>query len=88
MEAEAFRRGVKGTEKPVFHQGVECGRIREYSDTLLITLLKANRPAKYREPKADTNITINDERNAIDPELATRILEAAGVETGRTKGKS
>ena len=49
LEAEARRRAVEGTERPVFFQGVECGRIREYSDTLLIVLLKAARPHKYRE---------------------------------------
>lgn len=49
MEREAFRRAVEGTEKPVFQQGQEVGRIREYSDTLLIFLLKAARPEKYRE---------------------------------------
>ena len=28
---------------------MRCGAIREYSDTLLIFLLKARNPAKYRE---------------------------------------
>ena len=49
LELEAHRRAVKGTLKPVFHQGKKCGQIREYSDTLLIVLLKANRPERFRE---------------------------------------
>lgn len=49
LEEEARRRAYKGTNKPVFYQGVECGTIREYSDTLMIFLLKAARPEKYRE---------------------------------------
>ena len=49
LEAEADRRGVEGTLKPVFYQGEECGQIREYSDTLLIFRLKALAPSKYRE---------------------------------------
>ncbi len=55
MEREAFRRAVEGTDKPVFGslgQGMgsgEVGRVKEYSDTLLIFLLKAARPEKYRE---------------------------------------
>ena len=55
MEQEAFRRAVEGTEKPVFGslgRGMgsgEVGRVREYSDTLLIFLLKAARPEKFRE---------------------------------------
>jgi hypothetical protein len=49
MEQEAWRRAMQGTEKPVFYKGDECGRIREYSDTLLIFMLKANRPHKFRD---------------------------------------
>lgn len=48
LEDEAFRRAFDGTKKPVFHQGTQCGTIREYSDTLTIFLLKAHDP-KYRE---------------------------------------
>ncbi len=49
MELEARRRAVKGTDKPVFQGGIEVGRIREYSDTLLIFMLKARRPETYRD---------------------------------------
>lgn len=49
LEEEAYRRAVEGTEKPVFFQGVQCGEVQEYSDTLMVTLLKANRPKKFRE---------------------------------------
>lgn len=58
MEREAFRRAVEGVDKPVYGslgRGAgtgEVGRIREYSDTLLIFLLKAARPDKYRERSA------------------------------------
>lgn len=54
MEAEAYRRAMKGTSKPVFHQGVQCGVIQDYSDVLLIFMLKARAPEKYREnPRGD-----------------------------------
>ena len=49
MESEARRRAVKGTVKPVFWKGKRCGGIREFSDLLMIFLLKAKRPAIYRE---------------------------------------
>lgn len=49
LEAEARRRALIGTERPVFYKGQQCGTIREYSDVLLIFLLKANRPEKYRD---------------------------------------
>jgi hypothetical protein len=55
LELEARRRAHEGVERPVFGSGgpgvgtVEVGRIREYSDTLMIFLLKAHRPEKYRE---------------------------------------
>lgn len=49
MEREAYRRGVEGVEKPVYQGGKLVGRVNEYSDTLLIFMLKARRPDKYRE---------------------------------------
>ena len=55
MEREAWRRAVEGVEKPVFGSlggrsgSGEIGRVQEYSDTLLIFLLKGARPEKFRE---------------------------------------
>lgn len=49
LEREAYRRAAVGVEKPVFQGGEEVGRVREFSDTLLIFLLKARRPDTYRE---------------------------------------
>lgn len=48
LEQEAIRRGVHGVEKPVFYQGEEISRIREYSDVLLMFVLKKRNPA-FRE---------------------------------------
>jgi len=49
LELEARRRAMKGTTRPVFYMGVECGQVQEYSDTLMIFLLKAHRPKIYRD---------------------------------------
>jgi len=51
LEAEATRRATEGVEEPVFYQGVQCGTIRRYSDTLLIFMLKAARPDKFKDRK-------------------------------------
>ena len=61
LEGEARRRAFHGADKPVVYQGQLSTRVdsttgevlpltvKEYSDVLLIFLLKAHRPAKYRE---------------------------------------
>jgi hypothetical protein len=49
LEAEARRRALEGWDEPVFHGGKVCGHIRKYDSALLIMLLKAHRPALYRE---------------------------------------
>jgi hypothetical protein len=49
LEPEAVRRAVEGIEKPVYHLGEQVGTVREYSDTLLIFLLKGGKPDKYKE---------------------------------------
>ena len=47
LECEAVRRASLGMNDPVFYKGEICGHRLKYSDTLLIKLLEANRPAKY-----------------------------------------
>jgi hypothetical protein len=49
LELEARRRAEEGTLEPIYHQGLQVGTVRKYSDTLMIFLLKAHAPDKYRE---------------------------------------
>jgi hypothetical protein len=53
LEAEAWRRAVHGVrrEKGVYHLGQQVATevVTEYSDTLLIFLLKGVRPEKFRD---------------------------------------
>ena len=56
LEDECMRRATEGVDEPVFFQGVECGTVRKYSDTLAIFLLKGAMPEKYRE-KASMELT-------------------------------
>lgn len=49
MEREARRRAIDGVLKPVFQGGLHVGDVQEYSDTLLIFLMKGAHPEKYRE---------------------------------------
>ena len=45
LEAELYRRAVKGVKKAVgWYKGVAGGYVREYSDLLLMFQLKAMRP--------------------------------------------
>lgn len=49
LEDEATRRATQGTIEPVFYKGKRVGGVKKYSDTLLIVLLKAHAPEKYKE---------------------------------------
>lgn len=49
LESEAHRRATKGVLEPVFYQGKKCGAVRKYSDTLLIFLLKAHKPERFKD---------------------------------------
>lgn len=51
LEHEALRRAVKGVEKPVYRGGEVVGHVTDYSDSMLMFLLKAHYPEKY-DPKA------------------------------------
>ncbi|MEQ8252186.1 MAG: hypothetical protein RIB41_13180 [Oceanibaculum nanhaiense] len=54
LEAEARRRAVEGVEHPHFHQGQVAGTVKRYSDALLMFLLRAHRPERFRERNSET----------------------------------
>lgn len=49
LEEAARSRAVDGVSKPVYQQKELVGYVTEYSDTLLVQLLKAKRPNEFRE---------------------------------------
>ncbi len=49
LEEEARRRAVEGIEEPVYQGGELVGSKMKYSDTLLIFLLKGNKPDKFAD---------------------------------------
>jgi len=49
LEAEAWRRAHDGVDEPQFYKGEICGHVTRYSDTLLVKLLQALRPEKFRD---------------------------------------
>jgi|TARA_Y100000034_G_C6803937_1_gene360803 hypothetical protein len=49
MEEEAWRRGVQGVDKGIYHNGKKVAVERQYSDNLLMFMLKARRPKKFRD---------------------------------------
>jgi len=61
LETEARRRAFKGVKKPVYQGGKLVGHIQEYSDTLLIFLLKGNRKEKYSERSTTINLNFTPE---------------------------
>mgnify|MGYP001561557606 CR=1 FL=1 len=69
-EGELYRRGVEGVDKPVTVAGVR-EVIREYSDTLLIFLLKNRRREIYgeRASAVNLNLTQDDLAKLTDEQL-------------------
>lgn len=73
LEEEARRRAHDGVEEPVFYQGEVCGTVRKYSDTLLIFLLKAAKPQKFRE---NIDLTSKDKRIEFTFKLDSSVARA------------
>lgn len=79
LAAEAHRRAVEGVEKPVFHKGVEVGSVREYSDTLLMFLLKKWHPEVYDDkPASLVNTVVNNPAKAREIEERLRQADEVG----------
>lgn len=72
LESEAIRRAYEGTEKPIFQGGKKVGTVREYSDTLLIFLLKGRKPEVYKERHEHTG----KDGEAIEQEITVKVIHA------------
>jgi hypothetical protein len=80
LEAEAFRRAVHGWDEPVgWYKGKAGGVMRRYSDTLLIVLLKALRPNRYKERVEMRGALANLDLNQLPDELIERIARGENV---------
>jgi hypothetical protein len=84
LEAEAIRRASTGTLKPVYQRGELVGKIREYSDTLLIFMLKARKPGMYRDnpPPAPSNPL----PTGVDIELVVRLAALLAAQNAQPTG--
>lgn len=69
LEDEARRRAT-GYDEDVYFKGRLAGKVRKYSDILLIFLLKAHKPEIYRD---------KFELPAVNPDDAKRVAEARTV---------
>lgn len=49
LESVAWERATEGVAKPVYQQGQMVGHIQQYSDTLLIFLMKGHNPDRYKD---------------------------------------
>ncbi len=82
LESVARDRAVGGWDEPVFYQGVACGAIRRRSDTLLMFLMKAHAPERFRDnysiehsgphgaPLAPATVIVYMPDNGRDPDPA------------------
>ncbi len=74
LEDEARRRAVEGVEKPVFRGGEIVGHVRDYSDAMLIFLLKARRPEIFA-PAAKQSATTAQSDDGANTTNATNAQE-------------
>lgn len=72
LEAEAQRRAVQGITEAVYNKGVVVGHVQKYSDLLLIFLLKARAPQRFRD-----NIDVTNSDGSIAAAFAAAVRKAA-----------
>ena len=71
LETEAWRRARDGYSEPVYQQGKLVGTVQRYSDALLVFLLKARAPERYRD-RVDVSVTpVIKAVAGFDPALVT-----------------
>jgi hypothetical protein len=76
LEDEAWRRAYQGTDRPVYQNGALVGAVRDYSDNLLMFLLRGRRPQTYRD-NAKVEMSGNLTLTALVEQAAQKRLERA-----------
>jgi len=82
LEDEAARRALHGVEEPVWHQGMECGRVLKYSDRLMEFLLKGRDPAKYGDRFKAEHSGPNGQPMQTQSEITVRFVRPQAPEGG------
>lgn len=59
LEQAAWDRAVDGVEEPILFKGEVVATKINYSDTLLVELLRARRPKDYRKPSQSVDVDVN-----------------------------
>ena len=75
LEAEAYRRAIEGVVQPVYRGGKLVGEVRQYSERLLMVLLKAQAPEKYGKPRGKNDELTEEEEAARRTDLVARLRE-------------
>jgi len=65
LEYEAWRRAVHGVDRPVYQKGELIGFEKQYSDNVLIRLLEATKPEKYRH-RSEAKVVDDPLQNILD----------------------
>ena len=88
LEAEVRRRGMTGVLTAVYHRGKVVGRVRRYSDTLLIFLLKSVKPERFDDQARLRKLAAAGDLPAVDTamELARLTQQMVGELEGLAHG--
>lgn len=88
LEDEAYRRAMQGVPKGIYYKGEKIATEREYSDSLLVTLLRANCPQRYKNVVDTTlNGNLNVNNISLPEKLAERMRKADAQNKADTDNK-
>jgi len=77
LEAEVMRRGFQGVEKDIYYQGTVVGQEKQYSDTLALRTLEANRPLKWF---SKTSVDLKGDVSVTNSDAKMNLLSMLGIE--------
>ncbi|MEF8794423.1 hypothetical protein [Thiohalorhabdus sp.] len=81
LEAEARRRAVEGVDRPIYQRGECVGFERQYSDQLLVRLLEAHKPDKYRH-RAEQRLVSDPLQDMLDEVDGSSAAPDEGTDQG------
>lgn len=77
VETEMRRRAIEGVEKGVYYKGELVATEREYSDSLLTMLAKANAPDRYG--RIDDRLGTVEHKHSLDDKSIDKLAGLLGI---------
>jgi hypothetical protein len=74
LHARAFQRALEGDLEPVYYMGVVVDYVRKFDSRLVIEMLRAHRPERFKTPGTNVNVGVKNDVRVLTEETRHELM--------------